>query len=128
MAKGHDVVLNDEGQITDRRQLLSAGLNIVAKPKQNTRSTAPSKALPQRSTYQGGNSGQRAMRERQTRMLETQLEQAAKRAADEEMEEQRKLEHASKSRKTNSEISSARERYLQRKKEAEAAKAGGEQP
>ena len=68
------------------------------------------------------------MRERQTRMLEAQLEQAAKRAADEEMEEQRKLEHTAKSRKTDSEISGARERYLQRKKEAEAAKAAGEQP
>lgn len=128
IAKGHDVILNDEGQITDRRQLLSAGLNIVAKPKQDAKSTVSSRAVPQRTTYQGTNSGQREMRERQTRMLETQLEQAAKRAADEEMEEQRKLEHAAKSRKTEGEISSARERYLQRKKEAEAAKAAGEQP
>jgi len=127
IAKGHDVILNDEGQIADRRQLLSAGLNIVAKPKQDTKSTAPSKPPPPRTTYQGRNAGQRAMRERQTRMLEAQLEQAAKRTADEEMEEQSKLEHAAKSRKTDGEISSARERYLQRKKEAEAAKAAGEQ-
>jgi hypothetical protein len=128
IAKGHDVILNDEGEITDRRQLLSAGLNIVAKPKQDAKSTAPFKVAPQRTTYQGQNAGQRAMRERQTKMLEAQLEQAAKRAADEEMEEQRKLEHAAKSRKTEGEIKSARERYLQRKKEAEAAKAAGEQP
>jgi len=125
IAKGLDVILNDEGQIADRRQLLSAGLNIVAKPKQDTQSAAVSKAPPQQTTYQGRNAGQRAMHERQTRMLEAQLEQAAKRAADEEMEEQRKLEHAAKSRKTDVEISSARERYLQRKREAEAAKAAG---
>jgi hypothetical protein len=57
-------------------------------------------------------------------MMEEQLEQAAKRAADEEAEERGKLEHASKSRKTEGDISSAKERYLQRKREAAAAAKG----
>ena len=58
-------------------------------------------------------------------MIEEQLAQAAKRAADEEAEEQRKTEHAAKSQKTNKDIGSAKERYLQRKREAAATKAAG---
>lgn len=125
-AQGTNVITNDEGQVVDKRQLLVGGLNIQAKPKAEP-STAPvaRPSGPQQS-YQGRSSGQKAMRERQTRMMEAQLEQAAKRAADDEAEEQRKLEHAAKSRKTVTDISSAKERYLQRKREAAAAKAKGE--
>ena len=45
-----------------------------------------------------------------------QLEQLVKRQADEDAEEERRKEHAAKSRKTDEQIVSARERYLQRKK------------
>lgn len=122
-AKGTKIILNDDGQIVDKRQLLTAGLNIIKKPKPSG-STAPgSRPMAAKPLFQGKNAGQQAMRERQTRMLEAQLEQSAKRAADEEAEEQRKIEHAAKSRKTESEIGSAKERYLARKKAAaEAAK------
>lgn len=54
-------------------------------------------------------------------MVVEQIEAANKRKADEEAEEQAKLEHARKSQKTEKDISSAKERYLQRKKEKEAA-------
>jgi len=122
-AKGADILLNDEGKIVDKRQLLSAGLNIIKKPKPATNSAVVSRPTVVQNSYQGKSSGQQAMRERQTRMLESQLEQSAKRAADEEAEQQSKLEHAAKSRKTDGEISSAKERYLARKKAvAEAAK------
>lgn len=124
-AKGRDVVLNDEGEITDKRDLLSAGLNIVATPKQDAKHVAAAKAASEQSRYNGPTAGQQAMRERQSRMIESQLLEAAKRAADDEMEEQAKLEHASKSRKSDKDISNAKERYLQRKREAEAAKAAG---
>lgn len=120
--KGKNIILTEEGQVADKRQLLSAGLNVVAKPKSaataGTASSRPSAAQP---VYKGRD-GQKAVRERQTKMIAEQLEQAAKRAADEEAEERRKLEHAAKSRKTETDISSARERYLQRKREAAAAK------
>jgi coiled-coil domain-containing protein 55 len=123
-AKGGNIIINEEGQVADKRQLLSAGLNVVAKPKPiamaATTSTTPSG--PQ-NTYRGRDATQKAVRERQSRMMEEQLEQAAKRAADEEAEERGKLEHASKSRKTEGDISSAKERYLQRKREAAAAAA-----
>ena len=123
-AKGGNIIINEEGQVADKRQLLSAGLNVVAKPKlvavAATTSTRPSG--PQ-NAYRGHDATQKAVRERQSRMMEEQLEQAAKRAADEEAEERRKLEHASKSRKTEGDISSAKERYLQRKRDAAAAAA-----
>ncbi|GME37824.1 uncharacterized protein LTHEOB_6858 [Neofusicoccum parvum] len=125
--KGVDVIINDEGQVADRRQLLTAGLNVAPKPKQPAAAPASASrpAQTQHQAAQGRGSGRNAMRERQTRLIESQLEQAAKRAADQEAEERAKLEHVSKSRKTESDVSSAKERYLQRKRDAAAAAAAG---
>ncbi|KAF2277914.1 uncharacterized protein EI97DRAFT_278189 [Westerdykella ornata] len=123
-AQGKNVIINDEGQVADKRQLLSAGLNVVAKPKSAGLSTGgSSRQSITQPGLQSRHAGRGAQRQRQTAMIVEQLEQAAKRKADEEAEERRKLEHASKSRKTEGEILSAKERYLQRKKEKEAAKA-----
>jgi coiled-coil domain-containing protein 55 len=121
-AKGTDVVLNEDGQIVDKRQLLTAGLNIIKKPKSAGTPTTNASIAARPLVFQGKGSDPKARRERESRMLEAQLEQATKRAADEEAEEQRKLEHAAKSRKTEGEIGSAKERYLARKKAAEEAK------
>jgi hypothetical protein len=59
-------------------------------------------------------------------MIAQQIEAAAKRKADEEADEAAKLAHAAKSRKTEGEVMSARERYLARKraKEEEAKNSG----
>ena len=124
--KGKSVAVNDDGQVVDKRQLLTAGLNVVAKPKPTTPTTSTS-ARPGggQSGYQGRSSNQRAVRERQTALVAEQIEQSAKRKAEEEAEEQTKLQRASKSQKTEKDISSAKERYLQRKREAAAAKAAG---
>lgn len=126
-AKGGKVILNDDGQVADKRQLLTSGLNVISKPGKSLSSSLSSggaRSYEGRQTYQRSNVAElRANRDRQTQLVQEQLEQAAKRAADEEAEEQRKREHAAKSRKTKEEISSARERYLQRKKEAAAAAA-----
>lgn len=125
-AQGKDVLLNDEGQIVDKRETLSAGLNIIAKPKSAATVKRAESKMTIQPAWQGkgvGNKG--AMRDRQTKMIEEQLATAAKRAADEEAEEQRKLEHASKSRKTEGDIGGAKERYLARKRAAEEAKKNG---
>ncbi|KAF1997156.1 hypothetical protein P154DRAFT_377688, partial [Amniculicola lignicola CBS 123094] len=123
LATGKNITMNDDGLVTDKRQLLSVGLNVVAKPKKTTaaagESSRPS-GPPQ--PYKGRNPVQRETRERQTQMIAEQIEQAAKRAAEEEAEAQRKIEEAAKSRKTEADVMSAKERYLQRKKEAAAAK------
>jgi coiled-coil domain-containing protein 55 len=120
--QGKNVILNEEGQVADKSQLLSAGLNIIAKPKPaSSTSTSTAAADQPQSAWTKPKSGRNAQRERQTQMVVEQIEAANKRKADEEAEEQGKLEHARKSQKTEKDISSAKERYLQRKKEKEAA-------
>ncbi|KAH7115092.1 coiled-coil domain-containing protein 55-domain containing protein [Dendryphion nanum] len=121
--QGKNVMLNEDGEVVDKRQLLKAGLNVVAKPKSATTSSTSLQQRGPQPVYQGRNASKQALRQRQTAMVAEQIEAAAKRKADEEAEEQAKILHASKSQKTSTEISSAKERYLQRKREAAAAKA-----
>lgn len=128
---GGAIAINDEGQVVDKRQLLKGGLNIVPKPKgaapAATQRAGPSAADRNKGpAFVGAGGGKQAMRERQTRMMEAQLEQTTKRALEEEEEERAKVERASKSRKTEGDIMSAKERYLARKREAEEAKKKGE--
>ncbi|KAH8805573.1 putative nuclear speckle splicing regulatory protein 1 like protein [Xylogone sp. PMI_703] len=124
---GEAIAINDEGQVVDKRQLLKGGLNIIPKAKgdikTNASHTSTSAAHRDRSSgFVGSGGGKQAMRERQSRMLEAQLEQMTKRALEQEDDERQKIERASKSRKTEGEIMSAKERYLARKREAEEAK------
>jgi coiled-coil domain-containing protein 55 len=126
------IAINDEGQVVDKRQLLKGGLNVVAKQKPPTLgdSSRGGSAISDRSRgsgFVGSGGGKQAMRERQSRMMEAQLEAATKRAFEDEAEEREKVERASKSQKTSGDIMSAKERYLARKKEAEEAKKRGEQ-
>jgi hypothetical protein len=128
---GGAIAINDEGQVVDKRQLLKGGLNIAPKAKDATLSTTPrgSTSISDRNRglgFVGAGGGKQAMRERQSRMMEAQLEQATKRALEEEEEEKQKIERATKSRKTEGDIMSAKERYLARKREAEEAKKRGE--
>ena len=121
LAREKGALVNDEGAVVDKRQLLNAGLNVKPKPTafQANQTQAAASARGPSAASGGLHVGdKKGMRERQSRMLEAQLEQAAKRAADDEEVQQMALERAAKSRKTEGEISSARERYLQRKREA----------
>jgi len=125
--QGRNIILNEEGQVADKRQLLSAGLNIVAKPKKPATApiTSPRPAGPP-SGLPGRNAAKNDIRARHTQMVAEQIEKSTKRKAEEDAVEQEKLQRASKSQKTEGEISSAKERYLQRKREAAAAKAAAE--
>ncbi|MCJ1386571.1 hypothetical protein MMC17_009697 [Xylographa soralifera] len=128
LAREKGAAVNDDGVVVDKRQLLSAGLNVAAKPKAPVSAlTAGASQSATRSGIPAGMHGQGgaklAQRERQTRMLEAQLEEASKRAADDEEVQREALERAAKSRKTEGDISSARQRYLDRKKAAAAAAA-----
>ncbi|KAK4152836.1 nuclear speckle splicing regulatory protein 1 [Chaetomidium leptoderma] len=132
-ALGGNVLVNEDGEVVDKRQLLKGGLNVGAKKKvevqqererQATAAAARAGAGTQsKGVYATG--GKQAMRERQTRMLESQLEESLKRSRQEEEAEAAKVEHATKSRKTTADISSAKERYLARKRAAEEAKKNG---
>ncbi|KAF4553434.1 Coiled-coil domain-containing protein [Elsinoe fawcettii] len=126
--RGVEVLVNEDGEVADKRQLLSAGLNVGAgnqgsEGAEHLRSDRGKRENAFKPVHRGDARGQR---ERQTRMMEEQLAASAKRKADEEAEERRKLEHAAKSKKTEGDVMSAKERYLARKKEREeAAKKGG---
>ncbi|TKA29795.1 hypothetical protein B0A50_03159 [Salinomyces thailandicus] len=126
-AKGLNVHINEEGQVTDKRELLSAGLNVAPSGRsgssqgaEHLRSKPDSQPGYKRSNLQAGS--QQAQRERQSRMMEEQLAAQAKRAREEEDEERARLEKAAKSQKTDKDVGDAKARYLARK----AAKERGE--
>lgn len=128
--KGADIALNEDGQVVDKRQLLKGGLNVApsTKKKAEVAKEESSKATDERhrNDRMGLQMGKRqAQRERQSRMLAEQLEESLKRTRDEEAAERLELERKNKSQKTEGEISSAKERYLARKRAAEAEKKSG---
>ncbi|KAI1118019.1 hypothetical protein F5Y14DRAFT_400855 [Nemania sp. NC0429] len=124
--KGGTITINEDGQVVDKRELLKGGLNLGTRKKPEARGDAgrgpERRGDGERTREFVGSGGKQAMRERQTRMIEAQLEQTLKRSLEQEQEEQQKVERAAKSRKTESDISSAKERYLARKKQAEEEK------
>lgn len=122
-ARGHQVLVNDEGQVADKRQLLTAGLNVSKKPAgaQQMQPAAVGSFQSRAAAAAAQKAGDRGGRERQTRMVQEQLEAAQKRAAEEDEAERARVAAAAKSRKTEGEVSDARARYLARKAEAAAA-------
>ncbi|EXJ82652.1 hypothetical protein A1O3_06465 [Capronia epimyces CBS 606.96] len=120
--KGARIVVNDEGEIVDKRQLLSAGLNVAAKKpgKEQQGLAKPASARPQEHWKSSKAQDSRvAQRERQSRMVERQVEEMAAKQREAEMEEERARQETIKSRLTETDKMGARERYLQRKKERE---------
>ncbi|RYP90398.1 hypothetical protein DL770_003482 [Monosporascus sp. CRB-9-2] len=127
-AKGGSIAINEDGEVVDKRELLKGGLNLSSRKKPEPRRDerkGPDRRDDRSSSGFVGAGGKQAMRERQSRMLEAQLEQSLKRTLEQEAEEQQKVERAVKSRKTEADISSAKERYLARKRAAEEAKKKG---
>ncbi|KAL5051644.1 hypothetical protein BDW71DRAFT_57249 [Aspergillus fruticulosus] len=125
-ARGAHIVVNDDGQVVDKRQLLSAGLNVAPKPKNAAPAAArmaPGAGVGPRSQVDplqaAGRAGQRA---RQTEMIAQQLEEQERQRQEAEAARQKEIAERSRSQKSATEVSSARERYLARKREREAAK------
>ncbi|KAF2218720.1 coiled-coil domain-containing protein 55-domain containing protein [Elsinoe ampelina] len=132
--RGVNVLVNEDGEVADKRQLLSAGLNVGKSGAggggggaEHLRSDTGQKHRENAFRPAAGRGGDRgAQRERQTRLMEEQLEASAKRKKEEEELEREELERKAKSRKTEGEVLGAKERYLARKREREeAAKKGG---
>ena len=128
LAKVKGATVNEDGQIIDKRQLLRAGLNIASNPKVgplpafSSTSVATGRAatdLPAGLATHAG--AKHAQRERQTKMLEQQLEEHAKKMQKEEELARKAAAENMKSKKTEKDIGSARERYLARKRESEEA-------
>ncbi|KAF2093353.1 hypothetical protein NA57DRAFT_20670, partial [Rhizodiscina lignyota] len=115
--KGASIYINDDGQVSDKRELLGAGLNVMAKPNAAAPAAAAvqARSLARPQAAHGRGSSDRERRMRQTRMVEAQLEEMQRKAAEAEETGQKKAEQEAQSKKTKEEIKSARERYLQRK-------------
>lgn len=118
---GANVVVNDDGEIVDKRQLLTAGLNIAPKkPGLNAATDKAKVAAPREYQWSAKQQDARmAQRERQSRMMERQLEEITAKQRETELAEQKELEEKNKSKLTEDAKLSAKERYLQRKKERE---------
>ncbi|OJJ50545.1 hypothetical protein ASPZODRAFT_85982, partial [Penicilliopsis zonata CBS 506.65] len=128
-ARGANIAVNDEGQVVDKRQLLTAGLNVAPKPKQavSSATSAAASASAGRGvgrTPRGAEafSSRAAQRARQTEMIASQLEAQAQQTEQAETAARKELAERNRSQKTEGDVSSARERYLARKREREAAK------
>jgi coiled-coil domain-containing protein 55 len=121
--EGAHIIVNDDGEIVDKRQLLSAGLNVAKKSKlaaEGVEKKAPSGLkLPDYSRSAAANIARQSQRERQTRIMAAQLEEMAQKQAQQEAEEQKAMEEKAESQKTDSDVLSAKERYLARKRERE---------
>lgn len=128
-SRGKNIHVNEDGQITDKRELLTAGLNIVPSGKAKDDHAAghlKTSNRSQQSAFKGRkNDAKQETRERQSQMMEEQLAAQAKRAREEEEEERVRLEKAAKSQKTDVDISDAKARYLARKAAKEKERAGG---
>jgi hypothetical protein len=128
-ASGAHIAVNDEGQVVDKRQLLSAGLNVAPKPKPppsaaaSRADTRPAAAKPRFDSGQhAARAGQRA---RQTEMIATQLEDQSRKEEEAEEARQKEIAERSRSHRTEKDVSGAKERYLARKREREEAAKGG---
>ncbi|KAK0967680.1 hypothetical protein LTS01_017109 [Friedmanniomyces endolithicus] len=120
--KAKGVHLNEDGQIIDKRELLSAGLNVGSAGGRRGAEHLKASNRPAQSSVLPKYGNQQASRERQTRMMEEQLAERTKRAREEEDAEREKLEQAAKTQKTDTDKLDAKARYLARK----AAKERGE--
>ena len=125
-SRGANVAINDEGQVVDKRQLLSAGLNVAPKPKSTPAASASSNARGPSGRPGPGSGpqfGRGAQRARQTEMVAQQLEEKARQEEEAEAARQKEIAERNRSTKTATDVSSAKERYLARKKEREEAAA-----
>lgn len=124
--QGKDVELNDDNQIVDKRELLSAGLNLSAP---NTRRLGLQKSST--STTSNGGRGEsleihravgtaasrKEINERRAREIQKQMEEEQARVARaKELQDHEATQRIVAKRNTQDDLQSARERYLQRKR------------
>lgn len=130
--EGKDVMVNDNNEIVDKRQLLGAGLNV--KPRFGTLGSLAAsddrikERMDEYEAYkrkkveeyeskrkQGRNSDER---ERMSREIERQLMETKRREKEEAERKQREFEQKVTAKRTTEDVAmSARDRYLARKKQ-----------
>lgn len=127
MAKeeGKDVELNDDNQIVDHRDLLSAGLNLAGVNTRrlggllSSRSKSTPNSVKSVETHRasGAAASKAEIRARQAALLQQQITDEQERIQREKEQREREERDQGVKRKNNEDdIKSARERYLERKK------------
>lgn len=122
--EGKAVELNDDNQIVDKRELLSAGLNLSLpntrhlgprQPSNNAQNRAPPEAQIHRAV--GTAASRREINERRAREIQNQLEEEKRRSEllKNEAEELSRQRIVAK-RNNEVDVESARARYLERKR------------
>jgi len=110
VAKESGAMVNEDGQIIDKRQLLKGGLNVVPKPEPQNESLRSQAALKNgMPTSRGGRRDtKQVVRERQSNVLEAQHVETAKRAADDEDSVEEAMMRSHKRKITEKDLSLAR--------------------
>ncbi|CAG7846750.1 SubName: Full=Uncharacterized protein {ECO:0000313/EMBL:CCA72802.1} [Serendipita indica DSM 11827] len=122
LAEGKQVELNDDNQIVDKRELLSAGLNLGGKNTRDLaayrRSKEQQKDTPVNAhTAVGAAASRREIDARRRKEVEDQLaEEEERRVREREREEEEARQRAVKRKNDDEAVMSARERYLERKR------------
>ncbi|THH33839.1 hypothetical protein EUX98_g256 [Antrodiella citrinella] len=119
---GKDVELNDDNQIVDKRELLSAGLNLAA-PNTRLLGLQTSKTKTDEEPVNahravGTAASRREINERRAREIAKQMEEEQERLVDEnERREEESRSRVVSKRNNDDSIQSAKERYLARKRQ-----------
>ncbi|KAJ7063325.1 coiled-coil domain-containing protein 55-domain containing protein [Mycena amicta] len=119
-AEGRDVELNDDNQIVDKRDLLVAGLNLSAPNTRTLQRT--NKVLVENNveTHRavGTAASRREINERRAREIQEQMVDEEERIkAEKAREEEERTQRVVTRRNDGEAVQSARERYLQRKRQ-----------
>ena len=123
-AEGKEVELNDDNQIVDKRELLSAGLNLAAPNTRHlgglrtSRTKTPAEGQEvQTHRATGAAASRREINERRARELERQIVEEQDRLNQQKEREEREERERIVAKRNNEEaIENARVRYLERKR------------
>jgi len=120
--QGKEVELNDDNQIVDKRELLSAGLNLSAPNTRrlgvHTKRKTDEEGPVQVHTAVGTAASRKEINERRAREVQRQLEEERERILREKQrEDQENINRVIAKRNNEETLQSARERYLARKRQ-----------
>lgn len=120
--EGKDVELNDDNQIVDKRELLSAGLNLSAPNTrrlglQKSSKGASNEDSPEVHRAVGTAASRKEINERRAQEIRQQMEEEQARATQaKELADHEATQRIVAKRNNQEDVMSARERYLQRKR------------
>ncbi|KAG0004520.1 hypothetical protein BGZ79_008967 [Entomortierella chlamydospora] len=136
--KGLNVVLNDEGKIVDKRELLKGGLNIKKSSSSSANSAYSRKSSSydreraysaykeakyrsSSSSYDSHSDPNKDQRSRMTEKIEQQLLEQQRKEEEEERQKQEQIKETLKRKNQDDQVMDAKARYLARKAAAAAA-------